>query len=110
MYGTVKQGRAGSIEQGIYPVTNISFSLGFILEALEAESEGIRTHAIKFIEVLVICQSDHPSPPEGGSEVGWTLIYRAIHFQICPLSIYLLIFRSFSITWPISDLPEFHPA
>ena len=43
--------------------------IGFILEALEAENEGIRTHAIKFIEVLVLCQSMHPSPPEDGSEV-----------------------------------------
>ena len=43
--------------------------LGFILEALDAENEGIRTHVIKFIEVLVLCQSLHPTPPEDGSEV-----------------------------------------
>ena len=42
---------------------------GFILEALDAENEGIRTHAIKFIEVLVLSQSLHPNPPEDGSEV-----------------------------------------
>ena len=48
-------------------------SAGFILEALDAENEGIRTHAIKFIEVLVLCQSLHPNPPEDGSEVRFML-------------------------------------
>ncbi|XP_063678160.1 symplekin-like [Bolinopsis microptera] len=53
---------------------HLSHLKGFILEALDAENEGIRTHAIKFIEVLVLCQSLHPNPPEDGSEVCINLI------------------------------------